>query len=457
MKVFKVLAVASLACSLAGVPAPAQQRRRAPAPRATAPPSPRATPTPPRRANTQTPRQQAAQTSSPLTGLYRLDESRSDPPRVVASRAAAELVFGERERVVEDLTRRLTSPYQLAIQRRGQNIEIASTRAPRIAFVADGSEQTERAADGRTVRTRAALLGDQLVVASEGSRENGFRVHFDPIEGGRRLRVTRRIFSAELNRPVVIQSFYDKVSPVARWSIYGEQPPPSRAQTARATTPAPRRVPPAQQPAPGRQTPGGDRRQPANPPVITRRAPPETAPPGLPDIAPGTRFVGTLNEDLSTDHTREGDPFTLTVRAPAEFAGATVEGRVARVQPAGRVTGRSEMTFAFERLRLRDGRTVPLSATVEGVRADREDVRVDVEAGGSVEEDDSQSQRTAQRVAIGAAVGAIIGAISGGGKGAVIGAAVGAGAGAGSVYAQGRDHLELPRGTEFTLVASARR
>ncbi|HYP53201.1 MAG TPA: YMGG-like glycine zipper-containing protein, partial [Pyrinomonadaceae bacterium] len=254
-------------------------------------------------------------------------------------------------------------------------------------------------------------------------------------------------------RPIVIQSFYNKVSPVARWSVYGEQPPPP-AQTARVT-PGTRRN---QQPAPGarRQTPAdtGRRPQPA-PPVITRRAPPEPAPPGLPDIAPGTRFVATLEQDLSTERTREGDQFTLTVRAPAEFAGATVEGRVSRVNPSGRVTGRSEMSFAFERLRLRDGRTLPLAATVESVRGD--DVRVDAEGGGSVEEGDSQSQRTAQRVAIGAAVGAIIGAISGGGRGAVIGAAVGAGAGAGSVYAQGRDHLELPRGTEFTLTASARR
>jgi hypothetical protein len=49
----------------------------------------------------------------------------------------------------------------------------------------------------------------------------------------------------------------------------------------------------------------------------------------------------------------------------------------------------------------------------------------------------------------------LIGAIAGGGKGAAIGAAVGAGAGAGSVYVQGRDDLELARGTELTIVASA--
>jgi hypothetical protein len=160
---------------------------------------------------------------------------------------------------------------------------------------------------------------------------------------------------------------------------------------------------------------------------------------------------------LSTARTREGDRFTMTVREPAQFAGATLEGSVSRVNPSGRVTGRSEMTLSFDRVRLRDGQTLDFSGVIEGVRAPGgEDVRVDNEGGGSVQENDSQSTRTAERVAIGAAVGAIIGAISAGGKGAAIGAAIGAGAGAGSIYAQGRDDLDLTRGTEFTIRATQR-
>jgi hypothetical protein len=60
-----------------------------------------------------------------------------------------------------------------------------------------------------------------------------------------------------------------------------------------------------------------------------------------------------------------------------------------------------------------------------------------------------------ERGAIGAALGAVIGAVAGGGKGAAIGAAVGAGVGAGTVIAQGRDRLELPRGTELTITSGA--
>ena len=61
------------------------------------------------------------------------------------------------------------------------------------------------------------------------------------------------------------------------------------------------------------------------------------------------------------------------------------------------------------------------------------------------------------QASIGTAVGAIIGAIAGGGKGAAIGAVIGAGGGAGSVYVQGRDDLELARGTEVTIQATGSR
>jgi hypothetical protein len=64
-------------------------------------------------------------------------------------------------------------------------------------------------------------------------------------------------------------------------------------------------------------------------------------------------------------------------------------------------------------------------------------VRVDNE--GSVREGDSQTQKTVERAEIGTAGGAIIRAI------------LGAGGGAGSVYVQGRDDLELRRGTEVTI------
>jgi uncharacterized protein YcfJ len=102
---------------------------------------------------------------------------------------------------------------------------------------------------------------------------------------------------------------------------------------------------------------------------------------------------------------------------------------------------------------MRGGDARSFDGYIESVRTPNgEDVRVDSE--GFIREQDSQSTRTVARTGIGAAVGALIGAIAGGGKGAAIGAAIGAGTGAGSVFIQGRDDLELIRGSEFTIRAS---
>jgi hypothetical protein len=429
----------------------AQGRRPAPPRRA-----PAARPSAPAARQTTQARPAAAATDRRLTGLYRLDLSRSDDPRAAAERATTFLLPEEQERVAESLTARLTSPDQIAIERRGQSISIGSTRAPRVTFEADGRTRTERAGDGHIVTTRAALYGDQLMISSSGNRDDEFSVNFDSLDNGTRLRVTRRITDARVAQPVVVQSTYNKISPVARFNIYGEP------EAARTTATARRRDVPRDRPDERVTTPTEQARQqqprPA-PPVIRSREPRQPAPvdEGF-VIGRDTQFIATLDNNLNTSSAREGDRFTLTVREPSVFAGAIIEGTVSRVDRGGRISGRSELTFNFERIRLRDGRTAEFRADIEGVfPVGGEDVRVDNEGEGSVQADSSQTNRTTERAAIGAAVGAIIGAISGGGKGAAIGAVIGAGAGAGSVYAQGRDDLELGAGTEFILRAAGSR
>ncbi|MDQ1589711.1 MAG: hypothetical protein QOG71_338 [Pyrinomonadaceae bacterium] len=438
-------------------PAPMPPQRRAATSRQTPKPRP-AAPTPTRR--TTPAARTASATDTRLTGLYRLDPARSDDPRAAAERATNFLLPEEQESVAESLTARLTSPDQIAIERRGQSISIGSTRAPRVTFDADGRTRTEQAGDGHTVTTRAALYGDQLMISSAGNRDDEFSVNFDSLDNGARLRVTRRINDARVAQPVIVQSTYDKISPVARFNIYGE-PEAARTTAAAATR---RRDEPRER-AGGRRSvqieqPRAQQQQtrPA-PPVIRNRAPRTPVP--VDDgfvIGRGTQFVATLDNSLSTANARDGDRFTLTVREPSVFAGAIIEGTVARVGRGGRVSGRSELTFKFERIRLRDGRTAEFAADIESVRpVGGEEVRVDNESAGAVQEGDNQTSRTTERAAIGAAVGAIIGAISGGGKGAAIGAVIGAGAGAGSVYAQGRDDLELGAGTELVLRAAGSR
>jgi hypothetical protein len=366
-----------------------------------------------------------------------------------AERATQNLAFGLDTSEIERLTRRLSSPQQLAIERRGTAVSIASTRAQRITFEADGRERVERTPQGNEVRSRAVLYGEQLMVNYSGDNRDEFSVTFDAIDQGRGLRVTRRIYDRRLERPVVVQSIYEKVSNVARWDIYGG---PDSAQVAMRERPK----------GQSQSSPSvGANNRTQLPPVIRNPVPAQLPP--LPEkrderpvIGDNTQLVAVLNNTLTTREARTGDAFTMTVREPRMFEGATIEGYVSSVSPGGRVSGRSEIDLAFERLILRDGRTIQISGYIENVRAEGgERVRVDNE-GGSIRERDNQKSRTVQRTAIGAAVGAIIGAIADEGRGAAIGAAIGAAVGAGSVYAEGRDELELRSGTEMTVRASMR-
>ncbi|HKP36640.1 MAG TPA: YMGG-like glycine zipper-containing protein [Pyrinomonadaceae bacterium] len=337
-----------------------------------------------------------------LTGTYRIDSARSDDARLAAERAARGLAPSERRRVLDSLTQRLESPQDLALDVRGRTVTIASTRASQISFAADGRERVETSPSGRTIRSRATLTGDQLTVSTTGDTGNDFSVTFDSIENGRRLSVNRRVFVQGLSSPVVVQSVYDKTSEVARFNIY--DPNASSSNTTFV-------------------------------------------------VADNTRVIGILDETLTTRTAVVGDRFTLRVTDPAEFSGATIEGHVSHVERSGRLTGRSVMTLDFDTIRLHNGRSYRFAGTVETVRtASGNTVRVDTE--GTVR-DSSQTTQTQTRAAIGTAVGAIIGAIAGGGKGAAIGAIIGAGGGAGSVYVQGRNDLELARGTEIAIRSGA--
>src|SRR5687767_1063722 len=343
-----------------------------------------------------------------LTGTFRYNASQGDDARRAVDAATRNLSLSERQRVYDALLRRLDPPQMLAIERRGRVVTIASTRAPQINFTADGREQVETTPNGRQVRVRANLVGDTLSISRTGERSNDFTVTFDPTENGRQLLVTRTLYSDRINQPVTVRTYYDRTSDVAQLNIY---------ETNREDT----------------NVGGGG--------AV-----------GSFIVPNGTQIVGVLNTDLNTQNVRDGDRFTMTVRSPGQFEGATIEGHVTSVDRGGRVTGRSEMTINFDTIRMRNGQSYSFAGILESVRTpDGEVVRVDNE--GAVREN-NQTKTTVTRTAIGTAVGAIIGAIAGGGKGAAIGAVIGAGAGAGSVYVQGRNDLQLEPGTEITVRAT---
>jgi hypothetical protein len=347
-----------------------------------------------------------------LTGTFRLDTTQSDNASTVAENAVRNLPLNERARVREMLMRRLESPEMLAIERNGNNVTIASSRAPQTTFVANAAETREQLPNGSYSRVSSTIVGDRLVVRSAGNRETDFTATFDPIEGGRRLRVTREIWNERLGmNPIVVQNVYERTSDVAQWNVYS------------GTTAG--------------YGQGG---------VNTTAA-------GDFVVPDGQVLTARLETDLSTRTVQTGDRFTMTVTSPAQYQGAVIEGHVASSSRSGRITGRSDMSLNFDTIRY-NGRTYQFAGFIDSVRTQGGEV-VQVDNEGTVRDDDSRGTQTAQRAAIGTAVGAIIGAIAGGGKGAAIGAIIGAGAGAGSIYVQGREDLELLSGSELTIRASA--
>ncbi|RPH59544.1 MAG: hypothetical protein EHM89_10490 [Acidobacteria bacterium] len=345
-----------------------------------------------------------------LTGTYQLDSSRGDNPREAAEEAVRAVPSDKRPRTYESLINRLQAPDVIAIDRNENSVTIGSSRGQRATFEADGQVFTEQGPTGRAMNTRATFHGDQLMVTTTGNAGNDFTVTFEPIDEGRNLRVTRSIYDEGLHQPVTVRSFYRRSSDQAQWDLS------ARTQGVHSVGPTTGNF----------LVPGG------------------------------TRVMVILDEAVSTESARQGDRLTMTTRNPSRYEGAVIEGFVSSVNASERLSGRAGLALVFESIRLRDGRTYQFAGVIESVRTpDGEAIRVDNE--GSVEDENSQTEKTVQRGAIGAAVGAIIGAVAGGGSGAAIGAAIGAGGGAGTVIVEGRDQLDLPRGTELTIISSAPR
>ena len=342
-----------------------------------------------------------------LTGTWNLDTARSDNVRAAIDRAIINRNTNV-DQIRQRLENRLQPPDRLAIEQSGQRVTLASSTAQQVSFDADGRSRSETNANGRTVQTTAQLNGSALTIRTQGDRASDYQVTFRPVDNGRSLQVTRRIYNDRLTQPLETLSFYTRASEVAQLDL-GPNVYPN-------TTPVPRN---------NRQR-------------------------NLSDMPADTILTATLNESLDTKQAKDGNRFTLTVVSPSQYSGAVIEGYLTRVERSGRVTGSPEIGFEFESIRLRNSGTYDFSGYIEQVRTPTGD-KVEVDNEGSVKEKNGQTERTVVRSGIGAAIGAIIGGITGGGEGAAIGAAVGAGAGAGSVIVQGRDDLQLDNGTEFTI------
>lgn len=302
-----------------------------------------------------------------LRGTYRLDSSRttSTNPQATFQMPNAWLVG-------------LNTPAQIAIDLDGEKVTIGSPVFPPLSFDADGREHSVVTSDGNNITSLAMIEGAQLIVKSTTDENHILEVVFSPQPNGE-LKIVRRLYKDKNQQPTVMEAFYDRVSDIARFEF------PIDSLAAVAYSPA------------------------AN----------------YQDqlFEGGETIVAELNDQLSFKSAKVGDEFTLTVRQPVGYEGATVKGHVSYVR---RSSKQVEIALSFDAIQLADGKSYRFSGTIEQVH--REGVMTDY-------------QRST--------VGAFMGAIVQGGKGAAVGAAIGGGSRR-SIYS-GNPDLELKKGTRITI------
>jgi hypothetical protein len=269
---------------------------------------------------------------------------------------------------------------------------------------------------------RATLRGQELTISSLGG-ESDYTLIFTPMDGGRSLKVTRRITTDYLRQTVFADSVYQRTDEIARLGI----------DTSVDNT---------------NTTGGWSTSDNANGGPIA--VPGRTGEFVVPN---GTVITALLESTIDTKVSQNGDRFKMTVQSPLEFRGATIEGHVTGVGRSGRVSGRSNVTFNFDTITTRDGKTYDFGGFLQSVK-DQNGKVLKIDTEGTVKSG-SQTKETAKRGGIGAGLGAIIGAIAGGGTGAAVGAIIGGGVGAGSVVVQGRDDVQLYKGSIITVQASS--
>jgi hypothetical protein len=171
-------------------------------------------------------------------------------------------------------------------------------------------------------------------------------------------------------------------------------------------------------------------------------------------VAPGTKFLVSLEDDLGTKGTPERARFKVKTLEPLEAgsgiylpSGAEIEGHVSHVESAG-TTGRARIWLTFDEIHTKFGR-LPIVAEVVSVPGEHS-VKNKPSQEGLIEGRSSTQEDAAQAAAAGAALGAVKGVKDKDKKEAAEGAALGAITAYLVESGRGRE-LELPKGVKLEL------
>ena len=268
------------------------------------------------------------------------------------------------------------------------------------------------------------------------STQNGVVTLTGTVETQDQQAAVDRIASLEPGVVKVVDSLSvsGESAPSAPPDVESSQPAPSQSadEPPQAADEPPQTADTPPQPAPQTHSFGSDAQQ-------------QTVPASL-HLSSGTMISVRLNQGLSTNHNKSGDPFTATLEQPVVVngwvvarRGQTIEGRILNSVKGGRIKGTSKLQIALTRLTLVNGQQLPIQTQL-------------VQASGG-----TTRGRDASAIGTTTGTGAVIGAIAGAGEGAAIGAGIGAAAGvAGVLLTRGRPTMIPPEALlSFRLETSA--
>lgn len=399
----------------------------------------------------------SAQRTVAISGTYDIDRDVSD--RVDDVVADVNVADSQKQ----DLIDKLDAPDQIAIDLRGTQVTLATSKAQPVTFTADGRDKTETDSNGRNIRLRATLTGDKLILSSIGG-DTDYTITFTSSDNGQVLKVSRRITTDYLNQTVFAESTYNKTDSVARLGIPASGGGNNTTAGSNngngnnnngSTTYDPNGGYSDNDQNGTISNGGSNNSSNGNTNGGNNNGRPSAVyvKPGNYTVADGTMITGVLENELNTKVSQNNDRFRMKVQSPDAYRGAIIEGYVSGINRSGKVTGASTINLNFEKITLNNGQSYDFAATLRGV-TDATGKIINVDNEGTIK-GDSQTTNTAKRGGIGAGIGAIIGAIAGGGKGAAIGAIIGGGAGAGSVAVQDRKDVQINKGSTVSIQAAA--
>jgi hypothetical protein len=172
-------------------------------------------------------------------------------------------------------------------------------------------------------------------------------------------------------------------------------------------------------------------------------------------VAPGTKFLVVLEQNLTSRGTEENAKFVVKTVEPLEAGrgiylppGAEIHGHVSRIESAG-TTGRAKIWLTFDDIYTKFGK-LPIVAEVVSVPGDHSVRPMGTNQEGLIEGRSSTQQDAAQAAAAGAAGGAVQGVRDKNKKEAAEGAALAALTA--YLVESGRGHeLNLPKGAKLEL------